>query len=104
MLTIINDLIARDLTSTPWTRDTVAIPVLPESERGVIMSKSEIAQLREQIAAEYKTARLGLEGLRYGTARHDFITARIERMGDLHTGRTAERHKAHRFQLLRWFA
>lgn len=46
--------------------------------------RSEIARLREQIAAEYMAAKLGLEGLRSGTARHDFITARQERIGALH--------------------
>jgi hypothetical protein len=47
-------------------------------------SVSEVAQLREQIAAEYLAAKLGLEGLNTGTAHHAFITARQERIGDLH--------------------
>ena len=45
--------------------------------------KSEIARIREQIEAEYMAAKLGLEGLRSGTARHDFINARQERIGAL---------------------
>ena len=45
---------------------------------------SEVAQLQEQIAAEYMAAKLGLLGLNAGTGRHDFITARQERIGVLH--------------------
>ena len=35
---------------------------------------SEVAQLRQRVAAEYMAAKLGLLGLSVGTARHDFIT------------------------------
>jgi short-subunit dehydrogenase involved in D-alanine esterification of teichoic acids len=45
---------------------------------------SEVASIREQIAAEYMAAKLGLHGLSYGTSRHQFITARQERIGILH--------------------
>ena len=45
---------------------------------------SEVAALREKIAAEYMAAKLGLEGLNLGTARHDFIEARLERVGVFH--------------------
>jgi hypothetical protein len=45
---------------------------------------SEVATLREQIAAQYVAASLGLQGLNAGTARHDFITARQERVAALH--------------------
>ncbi len=39
---------------------------------------SEIASLRERLALEEQSARLGLYGLASGTARHDFIIARME--------------------------
>ena len=45
---------------------------------------SEIAAIRERIAAEQTAAKLGLQGLSAGAARHDFITARQERVGVLH--------------------
>jgi hypothetical protein len=45
---------------------------------------SEVAALREQIAAQHTAAKLGLQGLSAGTARHSFITARQERIGALH--------------------
>ena len=44
------------------------------------MPESEIAQLRRQIQAEYEAAQRGFSGLASGTARHAFITARMERM------------------------
>jgi alkylated DNA nucleotide flippase Atl1 len=43
---------------------------------------SEVARMRQQVAAEYLSAKLGLSGLAYGTSRHRFITARMERMGE----------------------
>jgi hypothetical protein len=45
---------------------------------------SEIATIREKIAAEHMAAKLALEGLNSGTSRHSFITARMENMGILH--------------------
>ena|SRR5436305_4127271 len=45
---------------------------------------SEIAAIREQIAAEYTAAKLGLQGLNAGTSYHQFITARQERIAVLH--------------------
>jgi hypothetical protein len=45
---------------------------------------SEVAALREQIAAEHIAAKLGLEGLNSGTSHHAFITARLETIGALH--------------------
>jgi hypothetical protein len=45
---------------------------------------SEVTRIREQIATEYMAAKLGLHGLSYGTSRHQFITARHERIGVLH--------------------
>ena len=41
-------------------------------------SKSEVARLMRRITLEHQAARYGLTGLAYGTARHDFITARME--------------------------
>lgn len=43
-------------------------------------NKSEVARLLQQIELEYEAARRGLTGLAFGTARHDFITAKMERM------------------------
>jgi hypothetical protein len=45
---------------------------------------SEVARLLSQITAEYEAARRGLTGLSYGTAQHEFLTARTENMGQLH--------------------
>ncbi|MDQ2715148.1 MAG: hypothetical protein M3Z08_09605 [Chloroflexota bacterium] len=42
------------------------------------MPVSEVAQLRERIANEYRAAKWGLSGLAYGTPKHQFITARME--------------------------
>ncbi|HLZ56992.1 MAG TPA: hypothetical protein VKR06_08595 [Ktedonosporobacter sp.] len=42
---------------------------------------SEVARLRSQITAEYEAAEQALHGLASGTASHQFITARMERMG-----------------------
>jgi hypothetical protein len=46
---------------------------------------SEVARLLSQISAEYEAAHRGLNGLAYGTSQHEFITARMERMGKIHT-------------------
>ena len=45
---------------------------------------SEVAALREQIAAEHTAAKLGLYGLNSGTPHHSFITARQANIGVLH--------------------
>jgi hypothetical protein len=47
-------------------------------------TKSEVAQIVAQIQAEYESGMCGLSGLASGTARHEFITARMERIGQLH--------------------
>ncbi len=47
-------------------------------------SRSEVARLLAQISAEYEAAQRGLSGLAYGTSQHDFITARMEHLGQLH--------------------
>jgi hypothetical protein len=46
---------------------------------------SEVAGLLSRITAEYEAAQRGLSGLAYGTAQHDFISARMESMGRLHS-------------------
>src|SRR5450759_5279617 len=43
---------------------------------------SEVARVRQTIAAEYLSAQLGLSGLAEGTSRHSFITNKMERMGE----------------------
>jgi len=45
---------------------------------------STVAQLKEQIDAEAEAAQLALYGPAQGLATHQFITARMERMGMLH--------------------
>lgn len=49
------------------------------------MSQSEVALLRQQIIMEYEAAQRGLCGLSLGTARHDFITTRMENIAVCHT-------------------
>ena len=44
------------------------------------MVGSEIAQIRETIAREYMAAKWGLTGLAQGTAKHEFISTRMERI------------------------
>jgi len=45
---------------------------------------SEVARLRKQLEAEYEAAMLGLQGLAQGVSKHEFITKRMERVGELH--------------------
>jgi len=54
--------------------------------RSLFMSenKSEVARVLEQIELEFQSAQWGLTGLAFGTARHEFITNKMERMGKLH--------------------
>ena len=42
--------------------------------------KSDVARLLRQIDLEYEAAKQGLTGLAFGTARHDFINARMEQV------------------------
>jgi hypothetical protein len=44
---------------------------------------SEVARLMSRIATEYEAAQSGLSGLAYGTARHNFINARMENIAVL---------------------
>jgi hypothetical protein len=46
--------------------------------------RSEVARLLAQISAEYEAAQRGLTGLSLGSSKHEFITARMENMGQLH--------------------
>lgn len=46
-------------------------------------NKSEVARLMRQIEMEYEAARQGLSGYAQ-VARHDFITARMENIGEHH--------------------
>lgn len=52
---------------------------------GAQQQRSEVARLLSQISEEYEAAQRGFSGLSYGTAQHDFITARMENIGQLHT-------------------
>ena len=45
---------------------------------------SEIARLRQRIAEEYEAAMRGLSGFACGSAKHQFITKRMERIGSYH--------------------
>jgi hypothetical protein len=44
---------------------------------------SAVARLVAQITAEYEAAERALHGMAEGAARHQFINARMERMGTL---------------------
>jgi hypothetical protein len=46
--------------------------------------KSEVARLLQQISLEYEAATRGLTGLSAGSAKHSFITARLEQIGTYH--------------------
>ena len=48
-------------------------------------NRSEVARLLLQIRTEYEAAQRGLKGLSYGMSQHEFITARMENMGRMHT-------------------
>jgi hypothetical protein len=47
-------------------------------------NKSEVAHVLEQIELEFQAAQRGLTGLAFGTAKHEFITNKMEQMGRLH--------------------
>jgi hypothetical protein len=46
--------------------------------------KSEVAQLLQRISLEYEAATRGLTGLSAGSAKHSFITTRLEQIGVYH--------------------
>ena len=50
--------------------------------------RSEVAALLQQIEMEYAAARQALTGLACGTARHTFISQRMEQMGLHHEALT----------------
>lgn len=52
---------------------------------GADEQRSEVARLLAQITAEYEAAERGLNGLAMGVSQHEFITARMEHMGQLHS-------------------
>jgi hypothetical protein len=47
-------------------------------------NKSEVARVLEQIELEFQAAQRSLYGLAFGTAKHEFITNKMEQMGKLH--------------------
>jgi hypothetical protein len=65
------------------------------------MNKSEVARIKAQIAAEQESAQRALYGSAYGTAKHEFITRRMERMGALHEALKAITGKEEADQILR---
>jgi hypothetical protein len=60
-----------------------------EKERGAMLGAeehgSEVARLLLRISQEYEAAQRGLTGLAFGTSKHEFITAKMENMGQLHS-------------------
>jgi len=48
------------------------------------MSGSEVARLQRQIELELEAVQRGMYGLAAGTARHDFIQKRMDRVGMYH--------------------
>lgn len=48
------------------------------------MGQSEVAQLRQKISEEYEAMKRGLTGLAWGSAKHDFINARMQRVDQYH--------------------
>lgn len=45
---------------------------------------SDVARLKRQIEAEQVSAQRAIGSFAYGAAQHQFITRRLERMGELH--------------------
>lgn len=52
-------------------------------------NRSEVARLRERILLESQASWWALHGLSSGNAQHEFITARLKKMGEYH-GRLAK--------------
>ena len=46
--------------------------------------KSEVARIKREIEQDYQAAQQGMHGLAQGTSQHQFITVRMQRMGELH--------------------
>ena len=55
-----------------------------ESTKAQVQNNSAVARLLQQIGEQYESAKLGLSGLAEGTTQHQVITAKMERIGDLH--------------------
>jgi hypothetical protein len=49
----------------------------------VLDVQSEVARIRQQVAAEYQAGRNGLRGLSQGSCTHQFINARMVRICEL---------------------
>ena len=60
-------------------KSVAAAFMTPELAQGE--NKSEVARLRQKFADEYLAAQHGLTGLAAGSARHKFITRKMENMG-----------------------
>jgi hypothetical protein len=52
---------------------------------GPSQQRSEVAYLLTQICREYEAAQRGLSGLAQGISQHQFITRRMECIGELHS-------------------
>lgn len=48
------------------------------------MNMSEVARLRERVRLEYEAMMRGLSGFAEGSAMHEFISARMARVGGYH--------------------
>ena len=48
------------------------------------MNVSEVARLRERVRLEYEAMMRGLSGVAEGAAMHEFISARMARVGGYH--------------------
>ena len=46
------------------------------------MQKSEVARIREEIELQLEAMQRGMYGFARGTARHSFIRARMDRIGE----------------------
>ncbi len=51
-------------------------------EDHLVMNKSEVAQLHHQIEVQLEAMRCGMSGLATGKARHAFIRAQMDRIGE----------------------
>lgn len=51
---------------------------------GAQEQRSEVAHLLSRIRVEYEAAQRGLKGFTYGTSQHEFISARMKSMGQIH--------------------
>ena len=54
---------------------------MPESSK----NKSEVARILEQISLEYEAAHRIMYDYAAGAAKHQYISARMEKMGHLHS-------------------